>query len=189
MINNLENEINQELKKDKLLNFYKKNKIKIISLIIFLIILIFGYQFRAYYINKKNSEYIEKILLSTIYLDQESQKGIDSLNEIKDKINSDTIVILSSYQLIDFYLKKNNKQKALEEIIYLRKKLKNNSNALELINIKEAIIRFDQIEEKDILKLLKNEKKENFMSIKKKLFYDFYTKKGQLNKAKQFILK
>lgn len=188
MVSNIENEINQEIEKERFINFYKKNKFKIIFFILFMLFLIFGYQIKIIYLNKKNSEFIEKILLSKIYLDEKKKEGLDILNEVKNT-NNDTIFILSSYQLIDFYLEKKDEKAALEQLNFLRQKLKKNSYALELLNIKEVIIKFDYIEEKEILNLLKTSTKQNFTIIQNKLLYDFYIKNNQPIKAKQFYKK
>lgn len=188
MNNNLENEIREELEKEKILNFYNKNKKKIIFFIIFIILFIFGYQFQSLYQKKNNSEDIEKILLSKIYLDNKNQKGIDLLNEVK-KSNNHNIMIISYYELIEFFLNNNKSQDAFDQILLLKKKLKNNKKALELLSIKETIIKFDNIEENEILNLLKSVKNENFLKIKNKLLYDFYIKNNQLDKASQFLIK
>lgn len=183
MNTNLENEIRQELEKEKFINFYKKYKTKIIFFIISIIIFIFGYQFRILYINKANSENVEKILLSQIYLYEKNQNGIKILNEVKNTDNF-TISIISTFKLIDYYLDKNDKKSALEYLIFLKKKIVNDDNFIELLNIKETIIKFDEIKEEEILNLLK--KSDKFSSIKNKLLYDFYLNKNQVSKAKQF---
>lgn len=52
--------------------------------------------------------------------------------------------------------------------------------------IKKAILKFDYIQEPEILQLLEHKNKNsNFNLIKKKLLVDFYTKNNQLNKANQ----
>lgn len=188
MENSLENEINQELKKEKFKIFYKNNKIKIIFIIIFLFFLIFVYQLRIFYIKKNNSENIEKILLSKNYLDEKNLKGVDILNKLKNS-NDYTISIISTYQLIDFYLKEKNKKAVLDQINFLKKKLNNNKHALELLNIKDVLIQFDTIQEKEILALLNKTKNDKFTFIKNKLLYDFYTRDKQFKKAEQFIIK
>jgi len=57
-----------------------------------------------------------------------------------------------------------------------------------LLNIKIVILKFDQITENEILKLLKIKNNKNFNLIKSKLLYDFYIKSGQKDKAKQVLL-
>jgi len=57
-----------------------------------------------------------------------------------------------------------------------------------LLNIKMVILKFDQITENEILKLLKIKNNKNFNLIKSKLLYDFYIKSGQKDKAKQVLL-
>lgn len=188
MENNFENEINQELEKDKFINFYKKNKIKLIFFLIFFIFSIFGYQLRTIYKNINNSKNIEKILLSKIYLDEKKQEGQSILNEIKDSSDF-SISMLSTFQLIDFHLKNGEKNKALKELYFLKNKNKNNERVLDLLTIKEVIIKFDYITENEIVSLLKKNNNKNFAIIKNKLLYDFYIKSNQLKKAEQFIVK
>ena len=86
-------------------------------------------------------------------------------------------------------MKKKDKKAALEQLKLLRQMLKNNDNALELLDLKEVIIRLDSIEEKEILSLLKSSKKQNLSITKNKLLYDFYIKNNQPKKAEQFFIK
>ena len=188
MENNFENEINQELEREKFINFFQKNKIKIIFFLLSLFFLIFGYQIKKFYQTKTNSENIEKILLSKIYLQNDKQGAINLLNEIK-KSDNNSISTLSSNELISFYLKEKNLISVMNEINFLKKKIGNDKQALTLLNIKEVLIKFDTIKEKEILELLKETKNDNFLLIKKKLLYDFYIKDNQIKKAEQFKLK
>lgn len=187
MEKSFENEIYQEFKEEKLINFFKKYKIIIISIFLIFIVLIFIYQFNIFYIKKRNIENVEKILLSQIYLDNQNLIGLNILNDLS-KSENNSISILSSKKLIDFYLKENKKDEALKKIIFLKKKLKKDTVNLELLNIKEAVIKFDDIKEEELLKILKTKENETFTNTKKKLLYDFYIKNNEIKKAKQFLV-
>ena len=53
-------------------------------------------------------------------------------------------------------------------------------------NIKEVLLNFENIKEKEILSLLKLDNENgNFALLKRKLLFDFYYKNGQLKKANQ----
>ena len=55
-----------------------------------------------------------------------------------------------------------------------------------MIKIKKTLLLFNSLNEAEILNLIKiNQKKDTFISIKKKLLFDFYMKNNQSKKAQQ----
>lgn len=183
MSNELETQINDELLKDKIFNFLKKNKI-IFSLIIFiLIILPISLQVFFLYQNKKQEHFISKYIEADILLNNKDIRGIQILNLLKDKGN-DTARLLAVNKLAEYYLNSNNKEKALK-ILSDAENFDNNMFK-ELIEIKFMIMNFDNIKENEILSFSRKGKtNEKFKLIKTKLLYDYYVKSKQFEKAKQ----
>ena len=183
MSNELETQIEDDLLKDKVSNFFKKNKILVIALALILIVLPISIQVFFFYNEKKQEKFISKYIEAEILLDNNDIKGIQILNTIKKKGN-DTIKLLAMNKLVEHYINNNQKGKAIE--ILNNTKVFNNSMFVELSEIKKVILNFDRIKENEILNLTKNKKnKDNFKLLKTKLLYDYYIKSNQLEKAKQ----
>ncbi len=186
MSNELETQIEDDLLKDKVSNFFKKNKIIVYVLVLLLIVLPISSQIFFFYNNKKQEKLISKYIEADILIDNNDIKGVEILNIIKDEGN-DTIKLLSISKLNEYYINNNQKNKALE----LLKDSKDFDNNMfkELLNIKKIILNFDDISEEEILAISRNKKKDNFKLLKTKLLYDFYIKSNQLDKAKQIQIK
>ncbi len=183
MSNELETQIEDDLLKDKVLNFFKKNKILVITLVLILIVLPISIQVIFFYNDKKQERFISKYIEAEILLDNNDNKGIDILNTIKEKGNA-TIKLLAISKLAEHYINNNQKKKALE--ILNNTNVFNDNMFIEISEIKKVILNFDRINENEILNLTKNKKnKDNFKLLKAKLLYDYYIKSNQLEKAKQ----
>ena len=182
MSNELETQIEDDLFKDKVSNFFKKNKILVVALALILIVLPISIQV-FFYNEKKQEQFLSKYIEAEILLDNNDIKGIQILNTIKEKGN-DTIKLLAMSKLVEHYINNNQKDKAIE--ILNNTKVFNNSMFIELSEIKKLILNFDSINENEILNLTKNSNnKDKFKLIKTKLLYDYYIKSNQLEKAKQ----
>ena len=183
MSNELETQIEDELLKDKFLNFFKKNKIIVFALILLLVVLPISIQVFIFINDKKQEQFISKYIEAEILIDNNDIKGVQILNTIKEKGN-DTIKLLAISKLAEYYINNNQKNKALE--ILNNTEVFDNSMFKELSEIKKLILNFDRISENEILNLTKNKKKKNnFKLLKTKLLYDYYIKSNQLEKAKQ----
>ena len=183
MSNELETQIEDDLLKDKVSNFFKKNKILVVTSVLTLIVLPISIQIFFFYNDKKQEKFISKYIEAEILVDNNDIKGIEILNTIKEKGN-DTIKLLAISKLAEHYINNNQKERALE--ILNNTKVFNNSIFVELSEIKKVILNFDSIKENEILNLIKNKKnKNNFKLLRTKLLYDYYIKSNQLEKAKQ----
>ena len=183
MSNELETQIEDDLIKDKVFNFFKKNKLIVFILTFILIVLPISIQVFFFYKGKKQEQFISKYIEAEILIDNNDIKGIQILNNIKEKGN-DTIKLLAISKLAEYYINNNQKKKAYK--ILENTEIFNNSMFEELSEIKKVILSFDSINENEILNLTKDKKnKDNFKLIKTKLLYDYYVKSNQLEKAKQ----
>ncbi|MCI5054211.1 MAG: hypothetical protein MRY23_05280 [Pelagibacteraceae bacterium] len=183
MQNDIETQIQDSLKNDRIKLFYKDNKLKILC--VFFIILIFPiiFQFYNLYNLKKNEQLISRYIQAETLMSTNERKSIELLNNLKNESN-ETVQLLSILKLTEYYIANGDKIKALE--ILKEKKNYNNELLNEINEIKRIIVEFDYINEKKIQNFFINNE-EYFNLIKKKLIYDFYIKSNQLNKAKQFL--
>jgi len=182
-MNQIFNEIEDDLKQDKFINFLKKNKLIIIflfSLIILTIAFIVGkniiFENRA---KKYTQEYV--VILSLIN-DKKIVEAKNSLEILKDsKINLHRVLAIS--KLLE--LSKENKN---EQISILDYAIKSNieKNDKDLFKIKKALLDFDNLNEEQFLNLLNpgDFKNSPWRVLSLEILGDFYLSKGQKIKAK-----
>ena len=176
--------IEDELFKDKFSKFYNSNKKKIISIFIILILIPIFFQAIIYFQEKNKERLIAEYLKSEILFKENPVESVKILNKLILSKNT-TVVSLSANKLIDIYIQKKEYNLALKIISELKDQFKNQDLA-DLIKIKKTLLLFNSLNEAEILNLIKiNKKKDTFISIKKKLLFDFYMKNNQLKKAQQ----
>ena len=184
MSNEIDLQIKDELLRDKIVKFYNKNKNKIV--VLFLIIILCPILLQIYfYFNVKNKQkLISEYLRAEQLININKSESLKILSSLKDS-GKDVIVGLSHAKILEIYLNDGDYDKALKEINNFEYKF-SNEILDDLSSIKKTIISFDQLNENQILQLLKkNEKKSYFEVIKKKLLFDFYIKNNQIQKANQ----
>ena len=179
-------QIKESLFKEKIQNYYKKNK-KIIILFLTLILLLpILFQFHLYFKEKKNEKLISEYVKAELLLNIDEQKGLKILEDLKNS-NYETAVILAHFKLLSFYLEQNKQKKALIEINSIKNKFKK-SIYKEISEIKKIILSFDNLNEGQLVKFYKNnQKKNNFELIRQKLIYDYYIKNKEFIKANQIL--
>ena len=151
MEQNLDNKIDI---KNRLINFYKKNKIKLIILFISLIILILSIISLQIYNKKKNVLVSEKYIMAGIfYLQNEKEKSKKIYEEILSSNNS----FYSTLALSNILEKnlENNKDKILE---YFKKveKLQENKDQKDILNFKKALFLLKNSNDQSAKKIFKN---------------------------------
>ena len=182
-MNQIFNEIDDDLKKDRILNFFKKYKfiiIIIISLIFLTIFIIVGknilFESRA----KKNTQ--EYVIILGLINDKKIDEAKKRLEILKDsKINLYKVLAIS--KLLE--LSKENKN---EQILILDYAIKSDieKNDKDLFKIKKALLAFDNLEEQQFLNLLNpgDFKNSPWRVLSLEILGDFYLSKGQKIKAK-----
>ncbi len=184
MSNEIENQINEELFQDKIINFFGKNKKKLITLFILIIITPILFQIISYHKQKEKSFLLSEYLRAEYLIEKKDseEEAIKILINLKDKSNQ-SISLLSLNRLLEFYIIKGDKLNAI-------KLLENYNKDIDLIFLKEVnvikkiILNFDSMKETEIENLIKDKSKSmTFRLIKKKLIIDFYIKNNQLEKA------
>jgi hypothetical protein len=186
MSSELENQIKDDLFRDKVIKFFSQYKKYLITLLILLITIpSFYHAFKAYERNKSEKileDYSKAIMmLSNENLDEADKIFTKLLNE-----KNEAILISSLNKIIEINLKKKNPKKNIIIIDDILNSKKLSALNTELLKIKKALLIFDKADEKTMLGLLnKNEKQSKFYSLSMQILVDFYISKNELSKANE----
>ena len=186
MSSELENQIKDDLFRDKVIKFFSQYKKYLITLLILLITIpSFYHAFKAYERNKSEKileDYSKAIMmLSNENLDEADKIFTKLLNE-----KNESIIISSLNKIIEINLKKKNSKKNIIIIDDILNSKKLSALNTELLKIKKALLIFDKADEKTMLGLLnKNEKQSKFYSLSMQILVDFYISKNELSKANE----
>ncbi len=180
--------INNNTRNEKVRNFFVNNKNKIISTIVFLIIILVGaYSFDKYKTNKKKeiSNKFNSITLS--HSENTKEKTVQNLIEIINEQNP-TYSTLSLYFIIDNKLitnqsEINNYFDILIEKTSLDKEIKN------LVIYKKALFNADQTQESDLLNILNPliNSESVWKSHALYLMAEYFYSKDEKQKSKEFF--
>ena len=180
--------INSNTRQEKVRNFFVNNKIKIISTIIILVvILVGGYSFDNYKTNKKK-EISNKFNLTILdHSENTKEKTIQNLVEIIN-VQDPTYSPLSLYFIIDNKLISNQSEinsyfDILIEKVTLDKEIKN------LVIYKKALFNADKAQEGDLLSILNPliNSKSVWKSHALYLMAEYFYSKDQKQKSKEFF--
>ena len=186
MSSELENQIKDDLFRDKVIKFFSQYKKYLITLLILLITIpSFYHAFKAYERNKSEKileDYSKAIMmLSNENLDEADKIFTKLLNE-----KNEAIMISSLNKIIEINLKKKNPKKNIILIDDILNSKKLSALNTELLKIKKALLIFDKADEKTMLDLLnKNDKQSKFYSLSMQILVDFYISKNELSKASE----
>ena len=186
MSSELENQIKDDLFRDKVIKFFSQYKKYLITLLILLITIpSFYHAFKAYERNKSEKileDYSKAIMmLSNENLDEADKIFTKLLNE-----KNEAIMISSLNKIIEINLKKKNPKKNIILIDDILNSKKLSALNTELLKIKKALLIFDKADEKTMLDLLnKNEKQSKFYSLSMQILVDFYISKNEVSKANE----
>ena len=187
MSNEIENEIQESLVKDKIKYFITKNKIKIIITGIICLILILSLPIYEEYKIKKNAKILQKYSSALLYLrTNKKEEGIKKLNDLMISSSNNKIKILATNKLLSLYINEKNIDKALIVINKILSDKNIDKDEKDLLNIKKVLLKFDNIGENEILQLLKPNKQNNsFKKLSYLILLDFYTMKNQKIKIQE----
>jgi len=186
MSSELENQIKDDLFRDKVIKFFSQYKKYLITLLILLITIpSFYHAFKAYERNKSEKileDYSKAIMmLGNENLDEADKIFTKLLNE-----KNEAILISSLNKIIEINLKKKNPKKNIILIDDILNSKKLSALNTDLLKIKKALLIFDKADEKTMLSLLnKNEKQSKFYSLSMQILVDFYISKNELSKANE----
>jgi hypothetical protein len=186
MSSELENQIKDDLFRDKVNSFFSRYKKYLITILILLITIpSFYHAYKAYESNQS-----EKILENYSQAQLILQKGdLDESKKIFTTLlqeSNETIIISSLNKIIEINLKKKEPEKNIILIDSILNSKKLSKLNIELLKIKKALLIFDKADEKTMLNLLnKNDKQNKFYSISMQILNDFYISRNQVSKANE----
>jgi hypothetical protein len=186
MSSELENQIKDDLFRDKVINFFSQYKKYLITLLILLITIPSFYHAYKAYERKQSEKIIENYSQAMMLLKNEN---LDESSTIFAKLleEADEFIIVSSLnQLVEINIKKKEPEKNIILIDSILNSKKLSKLNVELLKIKKALLIFDKADEKTMLDLLnKNDKQNKFYSISMQILNDFYISKNEVLKANE----
>jgi len=182
-MNQIFNEIEDDLKQDKFINFFKKYKFIIIILIIsFFLIIIVAASKNLIFENRAKKYTQEYVVILSLISDKKIAEAKKRLEILKDsKINLYKVLAIS--KLIE--LSKENKKEQISILDYaIMSSIEKNDK--DLFKIKKALLAFDNLDEQQVLLLLNpgDFKNSPWRVLSLEILGDFYISKGQKIKAK-----
>ena len=182
-MNQIFNEIDEDLKQDRFINFFKKYKFIIIIFIsLFVLTIVFAFSKNIIFENRAKKYTQEYIVILSLINDKKIDEAKKRLEILKDsKINLHKVLAIS--KLLE--LSKENKN---EQISILDYAIKSNieKNDKDLFKIKKTLLAFDNLDEQQVLILLNpgDFKNSPWRVLSLEILGDFYLSKGQKIKAK-----
>ena len=186
MSSELENQIKDDLFRDKVNNFFSRYKKYLITLLILLITIPSFYHAYKAYERNQSEKIIENYSQAMMLLKNEN---LDKSSIIFAKLLEETdefIIVSSLNQLVEINIKKKEPEKNIILIDSILNSKKLSKLNVELIKIKKALLIFDKADEKTMLDLLnKNDKQNKFYSISMQILNDFYISRNEVLKANE----
>ena len=186
MSSELENQIKDDLFRDKVNNFFSRYKKYLITLIILLIAIPGFYHAYKAYERNQSEKIIENYSQAMMLLKNEN---LDESSKIFTKLLEETdefIIVSSLNQLVEINIKKKEPEKNIILIDSILNSKKLSKLNVELLKIKKALLIFDKADEKTMLDLLnKNDKQNKFYSISMQILNDFYISRNEVLKANE----
>ena len=186
MSSELENQIKDDLFRDKVNNFFSQYKKNLITLLILLITIPSFYHAYKAYERNQSKKIIENYSQAMMLLKNEN---LDESSTIFTKLLEETdefIIVSSLNQLVEINIKKKEPEKNIILIDSILNSKKLSKLNVELLKIKKALLIFDKADEKTMLDLLnKNDKQNKFYSISMQILNDFYISRNEVSKANE----
>jgi hypothetical protein len=182
-MNQIFNEIDEDLKQDRFINFFKKYKFIIIIFLSLVLLSIFFVVSKNIIFENRAKKYTQEyVVILSLINDKKIDEAKKRLEILKDsKINLYKVLAIS--KLLE--LSKENKN---EQISILDYAIKSNieKNDKDLFKIKKALLAFDNLNEQQFLNLLNPSDFKNspWRVLSLEILGDFYIMKGQKIKAK-----
>ncbi len=177
------NEIDEDLKQDKFINFFKKYKLIIIIVFsLILLLIIFAVSKNIIFKNSAKKYTQEYVIILNLINDKKIDEAKKKLEILKaSKINIYKVLAIS--KLLE--LSKENKK---EQITILDYAINSNieKNDKDLFKIKKALLAFENLDETQFINLLNPSdfKDSPWRVLALEILGDFYLNKGQKIKAK-----
>jgi hypothetical protein len=186
MSSELENQIKDDLFRDKVNNFFSRYKKYLITILILLITIPSFYHAYKAYERNQSEKIIESYSQAMLLLKNEN---LDKSSTIFAKLLEETdefIIVSSLNQLVEINIKKKEPEKNIILIDSILNSKKLSQLNVELLKIKKALLIFDKADEKTMLDLLnKNDKQNKFYSLSMQILNDYYISKNEISKGNE----
>ena len=186
MSSELENQIKDDLFRDKVNNFFSRYKKYLITLLILLITIPSFYHAYKAYERNQSEKIIENYSKAMMLFKNEN---LDESSTIFAKLLEETdefIIVSSLNQLVEINIKKKEPEKNIILIDSILNSKKLSKLNVELLKIKKALLIFDKADEKTMIDLLnKNDKQNKFYSISMQILNDYYISRNEVSKANE----
>jgi len=181
-------EINEDLNKDKLRSFFKKYKFILFLIIAIILLSVTIFVSRKIYLEQQSKKLLQSFLNINYLIDQ---KNFQNAKDELWKLTNSSINIyknLAFSKLLELESNNPDNQKKIFEKI---ESSNLNRDDKTLFQIKRAILFFDNLDEKEFLKILDIQKFKNspWEILALDVIGDFYQSKNQNQKAKEFYNK
>jgi len=181
-------EINEDLNKNKLRSFFKKYKFILFLIIAIILLSVTIFVSRKIYLEQQSKKLLQSFLNINYLIDQ---KNFQNAKDELWKLTNSSINIyknLAFSKLLELESNNPDNQKKIFEKI---ESSNLNRDDKTLFQIKRAILFFDNLDEKEFLKILDIQKFKNspWEILALDVIGDFYQSKNQNQKAKEFYNK
>jgi len=181
-------EINEDLNKDRLKSFFKKNKFILFFIIAIILLSVTIYVSRKIYLEQQSKKALQSFLNINYLIDQKK------LQNAKDELWKLTNSSINIYKNLAFskLLELEGNNLDIQKKIFEKIESSNlNRDDKTLFQIKRAILFFDNLDEKELLRILDIQKFKYspWETLALDVIGDFYQSKNQNQKAKEFYNK
>jgi len=181
-------EINEDLNKDKLRGFFKKYKFILFLIIAIILLSVTIFVSRKIYLEQQSKKSLRSFLNINYLIDQ---KNFQNAKEELWELTNSSINIYKNLAFSRLLELESNNPDTQKKIFEKIESSNLNRDDKTLFQIKRAILFFDNLDEKELLRILDIQKFKNspWETLALDVIGDFYQSKNQNQKAKEFYIK
>lgn len=181
-------EINEDLNKDKLRSFFKKYKFILFFIIAIILLSVTIFVSRKIYLEQQSKKSLQSFLNINYLIDQ---KNFQNAKDELWKLTNSSINIYKNLAFSKLLELESNNPDTQKKIFEKIESSNLNRDDKTLFQIKSAILFFDNLDEKELLRILDIQKFKNspWETLALDVIGDFYQSKNQNQKAKEFYNK
>ncbi|MBM5786588.1 MAG: tetratricopeptide repeat protein [Pelagibacterales bacterium] len=181
-------EINEDLNKDKLRSFFKKYKFILFFIIAIILLSVTIFVSRKIYLEQQSKKSLQSFLNINYLIDQ---KNFQNAKDELWKLTNSSINIYKNLAFSKLLELESNNPDTQKKIFEKIESSNLNRDDKTLFQIKRAILFFDNLDEKELLRILDIQKFKNspWETLALDVIGDFYQSKNQNQKAKEFYNK
>jgi len=181
-------EINEDLNKDKLRSFFKKYKFILFFIIVIILLGVTIFVSRKIYLEQQSKKSLQSFLNINYLIDK---KNFQNAKDELWKLTNSSINIYKNLAFSKLLELESNDPDTQKKIFEKIESSNLNRDDKTLFRIKRAILFFDSLDEKELLRILDIQKFKNssWETLALDVIGDFYQSKNHNQKAKEFYNK